>query len=265
MLWATSASVGSPRGTSHSGALDHCSRTNGEQGLALERQVVPVRVALPGLRPEGGAPHLRQQPLQPGTGLLDLGQARLRIDAGGFRHGQSPLQIRHTGRADPARCHGARIPHNALPCLQELPPESPCRSYPASRGRRRRSARTALQSKPSNSAENCAEDSRRTPSDGFGQWNAFGMPLEPVAGHASPLQLLVDQHEPGLIPHQALHPVAAFRPEQEQRAAVGVVPQHALHDQREARVQGACVTPLGRRSPFTPCGNRKVASPDRRG
>jgi len=73
----------------------------------------------------------------------------------------------------------------------------------------------------------------------------------------------------GLDPHSGLVVVSRskrpLRPGQEQRAAVRVVPHHALHDQREARVQGACVAPLGRRSPFTPCGNRPAASRDTRG
>ncbi len=43
-------------------------------------------------------------------------------------------------------------------------PESLCRSYPASSGRRTRSGRTSRQSSPSNRAENCAGDIFITPS-----------------------------------------------------------------------------------------------------
>ncbi len=135
----------------------------------LERQVTLVGVELLGLRAEAVAPHLGQQPLQPGMGLLDLGQTGLRRGPRGVRLGQPPLEIRHAGRAGPARCHAARLRHTALPGLPKLPPESSCRGYPANRGRCRRSARTARQSTPSKSAAACADDSRITPPAGFGQ------------------------------------------------------------------------------------------------
>ena len=44
------------------------------------------------------------------------------------------------------------------------------RGQAACRGRGRRTARTAFQSRPSNNAENCAGDSPITPSDGRGHW-----------------------------------------------------------------------------------------------
>lgn len=81
-----------------------------------------------------------------------------------------------------------------------------------------------------------------------------GQPKRPVRrlrpDERAAFELLVDQNEPGLIPHQTLHAIAAFRAEHEQRAAVRVVSQDALHDQRKARM------PLAE--------NRPAASPDTR-
>jgi hypothetical protein len=63
-------------------------------------------------------------------------------------------------------------------------------------------------------------------------------PHHPVA-HLRPdelaaLQPLVNQHHPGLVPDQQLDPVRPFRPEDEDRPAERVQPEHLLHRQRQA-------------------------------
>ena len=61
----------------------------------------------------------------------------------------------------------------------------------------------------------------------------FGMPPEPVAGHASSFQPLVNQDHPCLVPDQQLDPVRPFRTKDEDGAAERVAPEHLLRRQRQ--------------------------------
>jgi hypothetical protein len=81
----------------------------------------------------------------------------------------------------------------------------------------------------------------------------FGMSLEPVAGHASPLQTPAHQHHPGPVPHRKPDPVRAFRAEHED----------APQDPDPSRTSPAPPVPARR----CPCGSphpRRRAHPCRR-
>jgi hypothetical protein len=163
-----------------------------------------------------------EHPLQPGAGFLGCGQTSFHLDARGLRRGQLPLEIRNEGGTVPARRHGARLSRSALQGLTESAARV---TLSRLSGQSRPLPALGPDHPPVDPLEQGGELRRRQPDHPVRR-------LRPM--EAAAFQLLVDQDEARLVPDEAFQLVAALRPEQVDRAAVGIVAEDALHDQREA-------------------------------
>ena len=108
------------------------------------------------------------------------------------------------------------------------PPESLCRTHPASCGRRTRSERIRRQSRPSNNAANRAGDMRMTPSRTCGQTNL----RPPGACESAPFPS---------CPKPKFQSCRPLRSEHKGRAAEWIEPDHLLHRSRKPIVTFAKV------------------------
>ena len=137
-------------------------------------QTMRGRIALLRARPKPRMPRLRQHTFQTRirrrkVGIRAFQQSVLHCNTSKFRlsGGKTPFQLGNVFGVDRG---GGR--HDQLyidtynPAAKITAVSHPAAGYPASFGCRRRTVRTAFQSNPSNSAENCAGVSLITPSVG---------------------------------------------------------------------------------------------------
>src|SRR6056297_2896025 len=128
-----------------------------------EREIELLRVELLGPPPELLPTQFADDALQTFLGLDRIRQRRLGLGEAGL---QKRVLFGQGGVG-----HGCDQAHGRDHHHRQIIAESLCRSYTASSGRRTRSGRTSRQSRPSNSAENCAGDIFITPSCALGQTN----------------------------------------------------------------------------------------------